>query len=259
MSGLLSTTCARPRIARRASCGVSPSYVKTPMSPPPSAPTSSRHLMQFGELILRERLRRKQIQRARRRILQDALEDRRVVAERLARRRRRDDDDVAPAERVRRSPRPDACRAGRSRAHASACSSRGSIAPGNGAYARLGRRQPPDRGDVRIVRVGRRGNPEFGRADERQVAVPRPPAHPCRAPGRPLVLREHARQRRLKRLILVRRRRGQRSHCRGSYRSRDRRSSGETTVQGENGASTRGRLRLRRGRARRRPRRRSGR
>jgi hypothetical protein len=31
MSGLLRTICARERIVRRASCGVSPSYVKTPI------------------------------------------------------------------------------------------------------------------------------------------------------------------------------------------------------------------------------------
>src|SRR5262249_41175575 len=58
-------------------------------------------LMQLCELILRERLRRKQIQRARRRVRENALQDRRVVAERLARRRRRDDDDVAAGESVR--------------------------------------------------------------------------------------------------------------------------------------------------------------
>ena len=58
------------------------------------------HRLQLGELILRERLGRKQIQRAARRILQDRVQDRRVVAERLARRGRRDDDDVAAGQRV---------------------------------------------------------------------------------------------------------------------------------------------------------------
>ena len=56
--------------------------------------------MQLGELILRERLGRKQIQRARGRILQDRVQHRRVVTERLARRRRRDRDDVAAGEHV---------------------------------------------------------------------------------------------------------------------------------------------------------------
>ena len=58
--------------------------------------------VQLGELILSERLGRKEIQRARRRILQDRVEDRRVVAERLARCRRRDGHHVAPAEHVRK-------------------------------------------------------------------------------------------------------------------------------------------------------------
>ncbi|MCH8155662.1 MAG: pyruvate carboxylase, partial [Proteobacteria bacterium] len=52
-------------------------------------------LVQLGELILRERLRREQIQRAARRIFEDAADDRHVVAQRLARRRRRHDDDVS--------------------------------------------------------------------------------------------------------------------------------------------------------------------
>ena len=56
--------------------------------------------LQLGELILRQRLGRKEIQRAARRILQDRVQDRRVVAERLARRGRRDDHDVAAGERV---------------------------------------------------------------------------------------------------------------------------------------------------------------
>ncbi len=57
--------------------------------------------LQLGELILREGLGRKEVQRARRLILEDGIEDRRVVAERLSRRRRRDRDDVAPAEHMR--------------------------------------------------------------------------------------------------------------------------------------------------------------
>ena len=58
------------------------------------------HRLQLGELILRERLGRKQIQRAARRILEDRVEHRRVVAERLARRRRRDDDGMPAGQRV---------------------------------------------------------------------------------------------------------------------------------------------------------------
>ena len=75
--------------------------MKTPIS---SAGISGDELgerVQFGELILRERFRRKEIQRARRRILEDRVEHRRVVAERLSRRGRRHRDDVAPGERVR--------------------------------------------------------------------------------------------------------------------------------------------------------------
>jgi len=56
--------------------------------------------LQLGELVLRERLGREQVERAARRIAQDAVADRRVVPEGLARRRRRDDDHVSPGERV---------------------------------------------------------------------------------------------------------------------------------------------------------------
>ena len=56
--------------------------------------TVDRTAMQFRELILRERLRRKHIQRTRRWILQDRAQDWRVVTERLAGCGRRRDDDV---------------------------------------------------------------------------------------------------------------------------------------------------------------------
>jgi hypothetical protein len=56
--------------------------------------------LQFRKLVLSERLGREQIQCAARRVLKNRVEDRRVVAERLARRRRRDDDDVPAGERV---------------------------------------------------------------------------------------------------------------------------------------------------------------
>ena len=91
------------------------------------------HRLQLGELILRERLGRKQIQRAARRVLQDRVEHRRVVAERLARRGRRDDDDVAAGQRVLDRfglVRVELMDAARRRAPASAV---GSSASGNGA------------------------------------------------------------------------------------------------------------------------------
>ncbi len=58
------------------------------------------HGLQLGELILRERLGRKQVEGPARRILQDRVQHRHVVAERLARRGRCDDHDVAARERV---------------------------------------------------------------------------------------------------------------------------------------------------------------
>ena len=57
-------------------------------------------LMELGQLILRQRLRGKEIQRARRRVVQNAMQDGRVVAERLSRRGGRDDDRVSTRERV---------------------------------------------------------------------------------------------------------------------------------------------------------------
>ena len=89
--------------------------------------------VQLGELILRQRLGRKQVQRARRRVLQDRVEDRPVVAERLARRGRRDRDDVAARRARARTPRPGACRAARCRARPAPARSRGSVPSGNGA------------------------------------------------------------------------------------------------------------------------------
>ena len=51
-------------------------------------------LVQLRHLVLRQRLGWEQVKRARGRVLQDRVEDRQVVAERLARGRRRGDDDV---------------------------------------------------------------------------------------------------------------------------------------------------------------------
>ena len=56
--------------------------------------------VELRQLILRERFRGKQIQRARRRVLQNGVEDRQVVAQRLARRRGRHRDDVPARQRV---------------------------------------------------------------------------------------------------------------------------------------------------------------
>ena len=100
MSGLLSTTCALPRIARRASDGVSPSYVNTPISRSEPCVDEFGKRMQLRELILRERLRRKQIKRTSRGVLQDRVQHGRVVTERLSRCRWRDRDDVTAGEHV---------------------------------------------------------------------------------------------------------------------------------------------------------------
>ena len=135
--------------------------------------------MQLGQLVLRQRLGRKQIQRARGRILENAVEDRRVVAERLARRRRRDDDDVPPGQRVLdglglvRVELRDAARAERP------------PEPGvdrlrKGRVGRRHGRQPAHRRDVRVVACAR---------DSDACAVvcltPRPRARPACATARP--------------------------------------------------------------------------
>ena len=59
-----------------------------------------RKLAELRELVLSERLRREQIKRARRRILQNRVQHRQVVAERLARGRRRRDYAVLARERA---------------------------------------------------------------------------------------------------------------------------------------------------------------
>ncbi len=106
--------------------------------------------VQLGELILRERLGRKQIQRARRRVLQDRVEDRRVVAERLARRGRRDRDDVPAGEHVLerfRLVRVELLDAARRPARRAAARR---FRPETAANDRGDRRQPVRRGDDRI-------------------------------------------------------------------------------------------------------------
>jgi hypothetical protein len=52
------------------------------------------HAVELGELVLGERLGREQVESARVGVLQDPVENRQVVAERLARRRGRHDDHV---------------------------------------------------------------------------------------------------------------------------------------------------------------------
>ena len=68
-------------------------------------PRGAGHLVgegvQLGKLILRERLGREEIERAARRIADDGVEHRGVVAERLARGGGRGDDDVPPGQGVR--------------------------------------------------------------------------------------------------------------------------------------------------------------
>jgi len=62
-----------------------------------------RHLgrqpLELGELVLRQGLRREEIERARGGVFRDRIEDRKVVAERLPRGGRGDDDDVLPGMR----------------------------------------------------------------------------------------------------------------------------------------------------------------
>src|SRR4029079_6510072 len=58
------------------------------------------HGVELGQLILRQRLGGKEIQRAARGLAQNWYEDRRVLTERFTRCRWRDDDDVPAAERV---------------------------------------------------------------------------------------------------------------------------------------------------------------
>ena len=127
-------------------------------APPGVASSSSRlrvdqldQAVQLGELVLRQRLGRVEIQRARRRILEDRVEDRPVEAQRLARRGRRDDDGAAPGQRVghrlglvrveladaarrQRADQPPIERLGHRRVH------------------RGCRRQPPDGGDHDVAR-----------------------------------------------------------------------------------------------------------
>src|SRR5678816_1647413 len=79
MSGLLRTTCARPRMARRASWGVSPSYVNTPDFHVGSTHQDVRQLVQLSQLILGECLGREKVKCSRGGIPEDRTHDRSVV------------------------------------------------------------------------------------------------------------------------------------------------------------------------------------
>ena len=72
------------------------------------------HRVQLGQLVLGQRLRREQVERPRVGVLEDAVEDRQVVAERLARGGRRDHDHVLARPGRARRPRAGGCRGPRS-------------------------------------------------------------------------------------------------------------------------------------------------
>ena len=85
---------------------------------------------ELGELVLAQGLRREQVERPRRRVLADRLEDRQVVAERLARRGRRHDRDVLARHGAPRAPRPGGgtaprCRASEAHPRGAGAASRG--------------------------------------------------------------------------------------------------------------------------------------
>ena len=90
MSGFVSTRWPFSRIALRASLGrvaVVGEHAEAIVQP-------LIEVVEFGELILRQRLGGKKIERARVGIFQNGVQDRQVVAQRLAGRGRRDDHDV---------------------------------------------------------------------------------------------------------------------------------------------------------------------
>ena len=160
MSGLLSTMCARradgaPGVLRRVAVvgehadrgGLSRRLFRLRVDQLDQA-------VQLGELVLRQRLGRVEIQRARRRVLEDRVEDRPVEAQRLARGGRRDDDGAAPGQGVGHRlglvgvELADA--AGRQRADQPAIERLGHRRVHRGR-----RRQPPDGSDHDIARDGR--------------------------------------------------------------------------------------------------------
>ena len=98
MSGFESTRFASLRMRRRWAVGVSPSY-----TPGRIAAASSRivadQFEQSFELVLRQRLGGKQIERAGVRIGERRFQNRQVVAERLAAGGAGDDDEVPPGPR----------------------------------------------------------------------------------------------------------------------------------------------------------------
>ena len=96
-------------------------------------PDELHQRVQLGELILRQCFRREQIQRARGGILEDGVQNRRVVAERLAGCSRRNRDDVAAAEHVLERFGLMGVEPNRIPRDASADRSRSSVPSGNGA------------------------------------------------------------------------------------------------------------------------------
>ena len=90
-------------------------------------------LHQLGQLVLGQRLGRKQVEDARLGLLHEGLEHRQVVAERLARRGRRDHDEILALGDRLEGRAPGASRAAARRGSRSASTRRGSSDDGNGA------------------------------------------------------------------------------------------------------------------------------
>jgi hypothetical protein len=139
---------AAPRILRRIAVVGEDADVFTTLSGQRFAQS-----LQFSELILRECLGRKQIQRPARVILQHRVKDRGVVAERLTGRRRGDHDGISPRQRVgqclclMRIQLADPARLQRG-SETTVENFREGNHPGGHP------RQPANRGDVKVGRVG---------------------------------------------------------------------------------------------------------
>ncbi len=69
------------------------------MKTPKQSSSRCRQIVQFGELVLRQRLGREEVERPRIRIFQDRVQHRQVVAKRLARSRRRHHHEILPGAR----------------------------------------------------------------------------------------------------------------------------------------------------------------
>ncbi len=112
-----------------------------------------RQPVELGQLVLRQRLGRKQIQRPRGRIAQDGVQDGDVVAERLAGRRRRGDDHALPRQGVRNSGRLVRVEPGDAAARERLDQARVD-AGRHRRVLRVRRRHPPHGGDDLVGRVG---------------------------------------------------------------------------------------------------------